>query len=158
MKNKILKGCFPILLIPKIFCHVSWCNLNYLQKKIFNWKRLLMFCSNSLILVIFPIIFQVLQRCKINLFWFYNGDKPVTVCTFVHILESCHPYLCIVRTIILSYYSVCQNNYLWLPMTITVTSFLTMHSLTVWTYFLLIWLHCIHNVNSHFILINPSHM
>ena len=115
-----------------------------------------MFCSNLLILVIFPIIFQVLRRRKINLFWFYDGDKPVTVCAFVHVLESCHLNLCIVKAIILSYYSVCQNYSLWLPMTITVASFLTMHSLTVWTYFLLIWLHCIHNVNGHFILINPT--
>ena len=45
-----------------------------------------------------------------------------------------------------------------LPMTIAVASFLTMYSLAVWTYFLTVWLHCIHDVNTPFILINPTSM
>ncbi len=70
----------------------------------------------------------------------------MTICAFVHVLESCHPDFCIMRTCILSYCSECQNNLpTTTPMAVAGTSILATHSLAIRTN--LCSTKCIHDIS-----------
>lgn len=81
-------------------------------------------------------------------------NEFVTSCTLIQSRISCHFDFSIMWTCVLN--CVCQK-LSWFPMTIAITSFLTMRSLAINAYFLSIWWCCIHDILCTFILIN-SHL